>query len=76
MRSFPRLLQYYMAPLRGAKPSTRFAIDMAPRWGAANLEMMIMSVYMFIGPIYEAAKKIMETNRMMLKVVDGSKPTL
>jgi hypothetical protein len=49
---------------------------MAPRWGAANLEMMIMSVYMFIGPIYEAAKKIMETNRLMLKVVDGSKPTL
>lgn len=38
----------------------------------SNLEMMLFSVFMFIGPIYEAAKKIMETNRLMLKVVDDS----
>jgi hypothetical protein len=44
-------------------------------WSYTNLELTIMSAYMFFGPIYEAAKKIMDTNQLLLNVSDGSSAT-
>ena len=44
-------------------------------WSYTNLELIIMSGYMFAGPIYEAAKKIMDTNQLLLNVSDGSSAT-
>jgi hypothetical protein len=41
----------------------------------SNLEMAIFSVFMMTGPIYEAAKKIVNTNLLLLSVSNGSSAT-